>query len=330
MANHTIHEVARLAGVSSATVSRVLNQSEKVLPETRQRVMDAVASLEYTPNSNSRSLRTRQSKILLVMLPSLSNPFYSDILAGMDACAHEYGYSMMVTATYSSASRERELVRLLRERQADGVIMLASTLPADEMRALGSQFAVVECCEYTEGSGISFVSVDNFAASREATAYLIRAGHRLIGMSSSTNNFPSTRLREEGFRRAHEEAGIVMNPALIRRGNYTFESGYENAQIFMGMQPRPTAVMAISDVVAAGLISAFSSAGLNVPGDISVMGFDNLDMAKMIQPTLSTVMQPRRRLGRTAVEMLLEQLRGGRERHQLMLPHELIIRHSTR
>ncbi len=326
----TIQEVARRAGVSTATVSRVLNQSDKVLPETRERVLSVVNQLRYTPNTNSRSLRTRESRIILVILPNLSNPFYSEILAGMDACTRDSGYRLLVTAHGASAGRERELLGLLHQRQADGVVLMSPTLPAAELSAINAQFPVVQCCEYIEDIGVSYVSVDNYTAFYEATAYLIRAGHRQIAMSSSANNYPSTRLREQGFKKAHADAGLPLDPQRIRQGSYSFESGYENMQVFLKHKQRPSAVMGISDVVAAGCISAIMNAGLSVPGDLSVMGFDNLDMAKMIQPTLSTVMQPRRRLGRAAVELVLERLQGCQEARELLLPHELIIRHSTR
>lgn len=330
MRNTTIHEVARLAGVSSATVSRVLNQSEKVLPDTRRRVLDVVNELQYTPNVSSRNLRKRESRILLVIVPTLSNPFYSEILAGMDERTREGGYRLIISASNSLADREREILRMLHQRQVDGVILMASSLHEDELRALGAQFPVVQCCEYVEDVGIPFVSVDNFRAFYEATAYLLRAGHRAIAMSSSTNNYSSTRERERGFRTAHEHAGVRLEERLIRQGDYTFDSGYENAQIFIKQTPRPTAIMGVCDVVAAGAISALVGAGLSVPGDVSVMGFDELDMARMIQPTLSTVAQPRIRLGRTAVDLLLERITGKPHAHQLLLPHELIIRHSTR
>ncbi|MDL2206514.1 LacI family DNA-binding transcriptional regulator [Eubacteriales bacterium OttesenSCG-928-N13] len=330
MSNTTIHEVARLAGVSSATVSRVLNQSDKVTTDTRRRVLDAVSQLKYAPNASSRNLRTKESHMLLVILPTLSNPFYSDILAGMDACTYENGYNMLVTVNRSSVTRERELLRLMHQRQADGVVLMTPTLPPEEMAALNAQFPVIQCCEYYEDIGVPYVSVDNYGASYEATMYLIRSGHHVIAMSSSANNYPSTRLREKGFRQAHIDAGLPLDERLIRRGGYTFDSGFENAQVFLRMKDRPTAIMGISDVVAAGAISAVIKAGLRVPDDVSIMGFDNLDMAKMIQPTLSTVMQPRRRMGRTAVELLLERLRGGEVAHELLLPYELIIRHTTR
>lgn len=328
--NPTVREVARLAGVSSATVSRVLNQSDKVQSETRRRVLDAMEQLQYAPNMSSRNLRRQETRMILVIVPTLSNPFYSEILAGMDARTREAGYSLLVSASNSFPDRERTLIRMLGQRQADGVILMAPSLPRDELAALGAKYPLVQCCEYQEDIGLSYVSVDNHRAFYEATAYLIRTGHHLIAMSSSDNGYPSTRLREQGFRDAHRDAGLPVDEQLIRQGSYTFESGYENMQVFLALERRPSAVMGVSDVVAAGCISAIVNAGLSVPGDISVMGFDDLDMARMLQPTLSTVMQPRRRLGRAAVDLLLERLQGGQRAHALRLPHELIIRHSTR
>lgn len=220
---------------------------------------------------------------------------------------------------------------MLSQRQADGVVLMSPTLSPDELQLLGTQFPVVQCCEYVEGINVPFVSVNNFLAFYEAAIYLIRAGHSAIAMCSSANNYISTRLREEGFRKAHADTGLPILESYIRKGSYSFESGYENAQVFLNMQPRPTAIMGVADVVAAGAISAIVAAGLSVPDDISVMGFDNLSMARMIQPTLSTISQPRGRLGRAAIELLLERISGNTTQpHELLLPHEIIIRHSTR
>ncbi len=325
----TIIDVAREAGVSSATVSRVLNDSHSVSPDTCQRVQAAIAKLDYTPNLGSRNLRRKESRVILVMIPDIGT-FYGGILAGIDIRARQAGYNPLITATNRNPVHERELTRMLDQRQADGVISMTPTLPVREMIALNRRFPFIQCCEYSEESGLSHVSIDNYAANYQAACHLIHTGHKRIAMISSSNDYISTRLREKAYRQALEDHDIPFRPEYLRRGTYSFESGYEHAQVLINLEDRPTAILCICDSVAAGCISAAIHASLRVPRDLSVMGFDNIDIARMLQPSLSTIVQPLKRLGTTAVELFLERIGGSREPLEIFLPHELVIRNSTR
>lgn len=325
----TIIDVAREAGVSSATVSRVLNDSSNVSEETCLRVKAAIAKLDYTPNLSSRNLRRKESRIILVMLPDIG-AFYGGILAGIDIRARQAGYNPLITATNRNPVHERELTRMLDHRQADGVISMTPTLPVHEMIALNRRFPFIQCCEYSENSGLSHVSIDNYGATYQAASYFVRTGHTRIAMISSSNAYISTRLREKAYLQVLEDNGIPFNPEYLRQGTYSFESGYEHAQVLLHLSPAPTAILCICDSVAAGCISAVIHASLRVPEDVSVMGFDNINIAKMLQPSLSTVSQPLRRLGATAVELFLERIGGKRKPVEIFLPHELVIRNSTR
>lgn len=326
----SIVDVAREAGVSTATVSRAINTPEKVAQKTRRRVNAAIEKLQYNPEENRSTLSAALTHMILIIIPDFSNMFFSDILSGMNESALKNGYSLLVAASNSIIERERELVKLLDKRQADGVIFLSPLLSDEELKRISFRYPLVQCCEYSETSALTHVSIDNYDACRTAMEYLISLGHRKIAMLSSTNRFISTKQRESAYKAALSEHGIDLIPGLQRRGTYSFFSGYENMRQLLKHPQRPTAVLAVADTVAAGAMRAISEAGLRVPEDISVIGFDNVDLCSMITPTLTTMSQPRKRLGMTAVELIMEKISGDTEQKSIYLPHELIVRQSTR
>lgn len=325
----TIHDVAKEADVSTATVSRVLNNNPNVHPDTCRRVQAVIKRLNYTSNPGTKNPRKHETKMILVMLPDIGS-FYGGILSGIDERARRAGYKPLITTTNRNPMYEREIVRMLNQRQADGVIAMAPILPLREMIAINRRYPFIQCCEYSEGSELSHVSIDNYGANYQATSHLIQTGHRKIAMISSSNNYYSTQLREKAYQQALEDAGIPFRPEYLRRGSYSFESGYQLAQVLIHMEDRPTAILCICDSVAAGCISAAKHADLSVPNELSIMGFDNIDIAKMLQPSLSTIMQPLKRLGTAAVDLFLERISGNEEVMRIILPHELVIRNSTR
>lgn len=324
-----IQDVAKLAGVSVATVSRVMNDSTNVLPETVTKVRSAMETLNYQPNLASRNLRSRKSQMILVVIPDFSNPFWGDILDGMDQEAERNNYKLIIYASHSNAERERNALAMLNQRQADGAILLSPVLHQSELIALDQKHPIVQCCEYAEGSTLPHVSINNYIASYQAVEYLARIGHQKIAMISSTNGFVSTSQREEGFKKALEDQHLSYNAQYLQRGSYSFDSGYEKAQMLLRQAEHPTAILAISDTVAAGCLCAITEAGLRCPRDVAVIGFDNIPMSQMLYPKLSTVSQPRTQLGSSAVQMLIERLNGSKDCRQFFLPHELVIRQST-
>lgn len=325
-----IIDVAKRINVSPATVSRVLNNSTSVKPETREKVLRAIEEMNYSPNHSSQSLRRQQSQTLLVLIPDFANPFYGDILDGMDEAARIRGYRLLQVSTYSEPRREREAVRLLETKQADGAIFLAPSLSLEELHSLNERYSIVQCCEYLPNDDqIPRVSIDNYAAAYEAASHLIQVGHRRIAMFSSTNAFISTSKREQAYRDALADKGIPFEERLLIRGSYSFDSGIASAQRILEMPDRPTAILTISDAVAAGAVRRIFDEGLSVPGDIAVMGFDNIDLARMITPPLSTIAQPLRQLGKTSVQMLIDRIEGHLVNKELYLPFELVLRKST-
>lgn len=326
----TITDVAKEAGVSVATVSRVINGSGFVAAETKQRVQEAIDRLSYSPNVYSRNLRKQESRMILVLLPDLENPFYGRIFTGMEKRAREDGYGLLIGTTNKDPIREHAQLKMLDQKQADGVILLSPVLPPDSLEQLNERFPVVQCCEYLEGANVSCVTIDNYAAYYKLARHLIQLGHRNIHMLSSINEFSSTKTRENAFRDALKDHGLPFDESMIRRGNYSFETGYAGTQTLLQMKARPTAIMCVSDTVAAGCMSAACDAGLSIPGDLAITGFDDIDLARMLHPSLTTVHQPHTQLGFTAVDMLLQRISSGANAvHHTLLPYELIIRRST-
>lgn len=326
----TIQDVAKIAGVSVATVSRVLNQSSSVAKNTRDVVLEAIKQLDYRPNFLARNLRRTETKMVLVLLPTIANPFYSRIVKGIEDVALKNGYNVMLCNTDSDVGRERVYIELLKDRRADGIIFMAPEMDEQELTALGAEFPVVQCCEYKESVPLPLVAIDNFDAAEKATRHLLSLGHRRIGLITCRNSFVSTIRREQGYKSALEAANIEPDEQLVTYGDYSFKSGQRAAIQLLGMKDRPTAIFAISDTMAIGALRAAREKSLFVPEDLAVLGFDNISFASMCDPMLTTVSQPKYDLGCTAMDLLLREIRGElKEPMDIVLENELIIREST-
>lgn len=325
-----IQDVAKEAGVSVATVSRVLNNSPSVNPDTRERVQAVIEKMHYQPNLLGRNLRRSETKMILVLLPNISNSFYSKIVQGIEDVAHKNSYNIMLCNTNLNIQREKMYLELLNNRLADGVIFMAPELSRNDLDEIGKRFPVVQCCEYKRGASVSHVSIDNKLAATKIVKHLASLGHKRIGMISCYNKFVSTSEREEGYKKALQESGIEIDTELIKYGDYTFKSGLVVMKNFLNMKEKPTAIFAISDMMAIGAIKQIRANGMKIPEDIAVAGFDNINFASMYDPALTTVSQHQYDLGCTVMELLLKQIRGEvKEPQELILDHELIIREST-
>lgn len=330
MSQSTIQDVAKAAGVSVATVSRVLNDSPSVSGKTRDTVLEVIRKLGYQPNLLGRNLRRTQTKLVLVLLPSIANQFYSKVVKGIEDVAHKNGYNIMLCNTDSDRNREKVYIALLKNRLADGVILMASELGDEELSQLGRSFPVVQCSEYKGHLGVSYAAIDNKSAACREVGHLIGLGHKRIGMISCRNKLLSTIKREEGYQKALQEAGIAFDDALVAYGDYGFTSGMRASRTLLKLPDRPTAIFAISDNMAIGAMKAARESGLEIPSDLAVAGFDNISFAVMCEPMLTTISQPKYELGCTAMEVLLRQMRGERsEPEEVLLEYELVIRGST-
>ncbi|MEZ0496242.1 LacI family DNA-binding transcriptional regulator [Sphingomonas sp. IW22] len=326
----TIIQVAEVAGVSTATVSRVLSQPERVAAETRRRVLEVVQALGYSPNVAARSLRTLRAAKILLTVPDISNPFFASVIRGAEEAARDAGYAVVLGDTRHDPDVEDQYAEMLSRREVDGLIFLGHRLPASLkplLGRLGASAPVVNGCEYSPDLGVPSVHIDNAAASGDAIEYLIALGHRRIGVITGPAISPISRDRLAGARLAAARHDLSSD-LHVRVADYSAASAFDSTCELLARDV--TAIFCFSDEMAMGAISAISRAGLSCPDHVSVVGFDDLPLAPFFQPALTTVAQPKGLIGRRAVELLVGILRGEPEPvEQVMLRHELIVRSST-
>lgn len=327
----TVKDVAREAGVSVATVSRVLNDGQNVSPEARERVLQAVGKLNYRPNLLGRNLRLSQTKRVLVLLPTISNQVYSRMVAGMEDKAAEFGYNVAVCMTHSDKTTEQKYLEFMHMRMFDGVIFLATTLTKEELEQVSRAVPAVSCSEYVKGAAVSTVTIDNFKAAFEAVDYLIRSGHRRIGLITSDTDYTSSLERERGYKAALLENRLSFDPALVKRTSYGFKGGSKACrELLCCAEKPPTAIFAISDSMAIGAVNEIHHQGLRAGKDIAVFGFDDTSIASVFIPSISTIAQPRYELGQVSMELLHKKMKNlGCENEFILLPHQLMLREST-
>lgn len=327
----TIEEVAEYAGVSVATVSRVLNNSNTVRPATAERVKAAIRKLDYIPNQSARNLRRSESRVILTLAPNFSNPYYSRILTGIGDIAQEMGYSVLICNTSSCTANEERFLKMLDTRRTDGAIFLGCRKSSEWIRRYADNYPLVQCCEYVPDFGAT-VSIDNYKAAYETVSYLISLGHRRIAMLSADNDFISTVLRRKGYEDALKDAGLECDEALFTAadGDYSYASGLKATERLFRQEKRPTAIFCVSDILALSAISCARDCGLRVPEDLAVTGFDDVDYTTMFHPYLTTVAQPCYEMGQESVRILLNMLSGGKvENQRTFLKHQLVVRESA-
>ncbi|MBC5766756.1 LacI family DNA-binding transcriptional regulator [Ramlibacter albus] len=325
----SINAVAELADVSIATVSRVLNKSKPVSEQTRLRVEAAVAQLGYRANPFGRSLAKAQSHLLLVLVPDFSNPFYSQIIKGIEAVTRRRGYKILIADDSNLWTDRAETLDLSYFRLVDGVISLTHLDERPELMAEMDTLPWVACSEYPSKGVVPHVSIDHRQAAVDAVQYLLNGGHKRIALITAEEDYLWAQQRREGYEIALQRAGIQVDPNLIRTANdLDYESGGQAAGSLLALPELPTAVFAMSDTLAIGVIKALRRKGKRVPEDIAVIGFDNLPLSSVFEPALTTIAQPMRELGEAAAQILLERLAGGTSESRT-LAHRLVLRESA-
>jgi LacI family transcriptional regulator len=327
-------DVANLAGVSQTTVSHVLNNTAIAVPaETRARILRAMDELGYVPNITARSLRTNKTYTLATIIPDITNPFYPAFQRGIQNVAEQQGYDLIMYNTDGSPEKERKCLRSVGQRRVDGVIAVLFNLSArDLLPLLEMNIAVVRLEAAPKQTGdyaLDNLYVDNVAAAETAVSYLIGRGHRRIAIIVGQRG--PGRFRIQGYCQAFLKHNLPVDEGLIRSGDFAEEGGYQSTQALLKLSPLPTAIFAANDLMAMGAITAIREAGLQVPDDIAVVGFDNIPTASLVDPALTTIAQHQEELGRRAAEMLFERLNGlapetGRCEE---MPFRLIVRESA-
>jgi len=327
MAN--IQQVAQQAGVSVATVSRVLNNPSAVSPKTRLKVENAIEDLKYEPSILGRNLRNSETRLLLVLIPSISNPFYNEIINGIEHTALANQYNILLCQTDSSPYRENIFFNMVKNRQADGIISMDPTVNRQKLIELSAKHSIIMCSEYDENGTIPYVTIDNESAAYYAVKHLITLGNEKIALINSDEKFLYARQRRIGYERALKEFHLPIREEWIYHTNeLEFHNGVQAMRKLLQLKERPTAVFAVSDTLAIGALKEINNSGFSVPSDLAVVGFDNINFANMTNPTLTTVAQPMYKMGSIAAEMLINSIKG-EEVESAILDYEIMIREST-
>lgn len=326
----TIQEVAKEAGVSVATVSRVLNKSGSVSEKKRIIVENVISKLNYEPNMLGRNLRNSKSRMILAIMPNISNAFYAKIVQGIEDCCKKHNYSVLLCNTESDYQKENNYVNLLRQKLADGVIWMEHTTNTEFLNEIGSRYSIVQCSEFNQDARLPYVSIDNATAAYDAVRYLISIGHRKIAFINIDEKFTYAKLRKEGYLNALKEFNIPVKSEWIINSNLDFNDGKNAMKYLLSLKDRPTAVFAVSDILAIGALKAINEENTSTHSNIAVVGFDNIPFANMTNPTLTTIDQPMYKLGYEAASMLLKVLDNKDTKiENIILEHQLIIREST-
>jgi len=328
----TISEIAKLVGVSTATVSRVLNNSDLVKPETRQRVLRALDQHDYVYNAVAGGLTKQKTATIGLIIPTINNPVFSLSTTGIHEAARERGYSMLLGSTDYSYETEFELTTLFHEKRVDGIIFTGAPgnrKSVEFMKRLQIPYLVT--FELAQDDNVSFVSFNNIKSGEMITDYLISLGHRRIGMISGLFAETSRAYnRWLGYRQSLVNHGIPYDEGLVLQREYTTASGRQAMKQLLGRTEPPTAVFCGNDIIAIGAIAAVKEAGYRVGKDISIAGFDDLDMFEAVEPSLTSIRIPGYEMGKQGAHVLIDMIEGKiKEPRHYVLETELMKREST-
>lgn len=329
----TIYDVAREAGVSMATVSRVVNGNPNVKPMTRKKVLGAIERLGYRPNAVARGLASKKTTTVGVIIPDISSLFFSELARGIEDIATMYKYNIILCNSDQRLEKELQLINTLLEKQVDGLLFMGAEIKEDHLQALTStQVPTVLAATRDADNKLPSVTIDHYQAAYDATEALIQRGHKRIGMITGPMSDPLGGLmRFEGYKQALKDAGISLDEALVAGGNLFYESGLAHTKEFLQLKEPPTAIFAANDEMAIGAIHAVQDSGLHVPNDVEVIGHDNIRLTEMVRPRLTSVVQPMYDIGAVAMRLLTKYMNNEHvEEHVVLLPHRIEYRESTK
>ena len=327
----TMKDVAQLAGVSTATVSRALMNPEKVSVSTRKRVETAVLEAGYSPNTLARNLRRNESKTIITIVPDICDPYFAEIIRGIEDAAVENDYLVLLGDSGQQKKRESSFVNLVLTKQADGMLLLGTDYPFDVSKAEQKNLPpMVMACEFAPELELPTVHIDNLTSAFEAVNYLAQLGHKRIAQISGPTSATLCQFRQQGYQQALRRAGVTMNPAYSTVGDFTFEAGAQAVRQLLALPEQPTAIFCHNDAMAIGAIQEAKKLGLRVPQDLSIVGFDDIQFAQYCDPPLTTISQPRYEIGRQAMLMMLDLLKGNDvQAGSRLLEAKLVVRGST-
>ena len=328
-----MQDIARRAGVCKATVSRALNNPQRVSAKTRDKVLEVVAELGYTPNKLASSLRQGRSKHIAVMLPDITNPYFAPVVRSIEQTAMRRGYSVILNDTQDNPDLERTFAAMVHTRQVDGIITNSARIPFD-LASVGGDVRrlppIVNASEFCDLPEIIKVGVNNYQIGKQATEHLLNLGHTRIAALAGPGGLDSSDQRMRGFTDALQQQQLTVNTNWVYHGDYSMASGDLGARALMQWRERPTAIFCFGDLAAFGALHALRELGYQVPQDISVISVDGIALGEYTSPPLTTVAQPLEQIGSTAATLLIDLIEGERPPgNENVLAHRLIIRKST-
>lgn len=325
----TIKDIAEKAGVSYATVSRALNNRSDVSEETRLRIMELAANMGYQPNAIARSLVNRRSMIIALIVPDVSNPFFADITMAVHSAAEKAGYTVMVCNTGWDPVKEQEKLRIMVEQRVDGIILKPTAFPRPGV--LEALNVPVVLFWHAKNDDLSYVEVDHETGSRMAVRHLIDHGYRRIAYMGGQETSPSNQIRLQAYQQTLQEYGLAVDPTLISFGGFRLESGYQRIGAMLQQADPPDAVFCGNDIIALGVLQYTRDHQIRVPEDFGLIGFDDISYASLPQINMSTISQPRNKLGEQALQALLKEIETFpiRNRQRILVEPELIVRATT-
>lgn len=327
----TVKDVAKLAGVSTATVSRALANPEMVSPTTRQKVEKAASEVGYSPNGLARSLRKSESKTIVVVLPNIDSTFFSDVVHGIEALAHKHGYKLLIGDAGNESSRLRSYFELFESKQVDGVLSLSSDVPESMIiNSAGEvKLPIVIAGEYFSDIPVPTVHIDNHYSAKKGVEYLIMMGHYKIACITGKRSNSVYNARVNGYTEIMKKWKIPVTDEYIMEGDLSFIAGYNLGKQLLSLPNKPSAIVCHSDEAAIGVLKIAREMNIAVPSELSVIGFDNLAMSEYCVPELTTIHQPRQLIGETSMKLLLDILSGKKPNPEMTLPTQLIVRESS-
>ena len=328
----SIKDIARAANVSHSTVSRALRNSSLVRAETAEKIQRIAREANFRVSAVGRSLATGRTFSIGVVVTTIADPFMADVVAGIEDAANAHGYSVTLASSKTDPEREMKLVQSFEERRVDGILIIASRVGSVYLSVLAEmKIPIVLINSYHPGEFTYSVSVDNVAATRSATRFLVQLGHRKIGFIGNRYGAQSNAGRQTGYRQGLEDAGIPFRPELVFMGDARVEGGFHALEQFCLLPEAdgPTALACYNDLTAVGVLNAAYRHKIVVPDDLSVVGFDDLTIASYAIPPLTTVRQPKHEMGRAATEILFNLLAGSTTEKSRTFQTDLILREST-
>ncbi|MFW5889585.1 MAG: LacI family DNA-binding transcriptional regulator [Bacillota bacterium] len=326
----TISDIAKKANVSTATVSRVLNNKSDVSDKTRKKIKNIIEKMDYNPSIIARGLSLNKTHTIGLIIPNITNPYFPEIAKGIENKAEKEGYSVVLYNTDNDYEKEMKILRIMQQKQVDGLIVSLTEKTKDYINKLFSKdFPIVQIDRKVIGLKCPSVITDNFFSGYKATKYLIEHGHRRIAHIVGLPDIQNSIDRLNGYKKALKDYNIELNNEYIVQGDQTIESGYKKGKRLIKLKSAPTAIFSANDLMVIGVYKAAKELSINIPSDLSIVGHDNINISSIVNPSITTMNQPKYKMGEKAAELLIEQLNGKNNISNKVYVSKLIERESV-